>query len=487
MRKRLQISISALITFSLSFLLIFFSLFSALSQLNRYESYLLQNRNTETLTGIQELKKAIAESQVTFNDYLTTENTYKLIDYHEAMRSGRESLATLSYLIGDAEEAAFTLSMLEQSYRSYGRQCEKAFELFGLGREDYYQQKQNADMIAYYMSIYADELLSLTIANNVDSLAEDSRSYSVFLSINLIVLFLFALMIIIILFVFSKNIRRPLGTLANTASRIAEGDLDARADTDSRDRQVNLLTETFNDMADDIIKMMEEMKMKVAAEKLLLEEQKKNLEVEAQLDRATFLALQTQTNPHFLFNTLNTIDRTIQLGKTEDARRMLHSISALMRYNLSDGNIPAVLREEIEVTKEYLSIQKARFSERLSYEIGIDDTLLDTVFLPRFTLQPLVENAIIHGLTGKEEGGCVSIYAKEDADGNVILTIEDDGVGMSEEAVDMAMRKSWRSSKHIGISNTRHRMELFAKESGVFTIESELGKGTRINIRLRRA
>ena len=70
MRKRLQISISALITFSLSFLLIFFSLFSALSQLNRYESYLLQNRNTETLTGIQELKKAIAESQVTFNDYL---------------------------------------------------------------------------------------------------------------------------------------------------------------------------------------------------------------------------------------------------------------------------------------------------------------------------------------------------------------------------------------------------------------------------------
>ena len=443
MRKRLQISISALITFSLSFLLIFFSLFSALSQLNRYESYLLQNRNTETLTGIQELKKAIAESQVTFNDYLTTENTYKLIDYHEAMRSGRESLATLSYLIGDAEEAAFTLSMLEQSYRSYGRQCEKAFELFGLGREDYYQQKQNADMIAYYMSIYADELLSLTIANNVDSLAEDSRSYSVFLSINLIVLFLFALMIIIILFVFSKNIRRPLGTLAKTASRIAEGDLDARADTNSRDRQVNLLTETFNDMADDIIKMMEEMKMKVAAEKLLLEEQKKNLEVEAQLDRATFLALQTQTNPHFLFNTLNTIDRTIQLGKTEDARRMLHSISALMR--------------------------------------------LDTVFLPRFTLQPLVENAIIHGLTGKEEGGCVSIYAKEDADGNVILTIEDDGVGMSEEAVDMAMRKSWRSSKHIGISNTRHRMELFAKESGVFTIESELGKGTRINIRLRRA
>ena len=247
------------------------------------------------------------------------------------------------------------------------------------------------------------------------------------------------------------------------------------------------MTETFNDMADDIIKMMEEMKMKVAAEKLLLEEQKKNLEVEAQLDRATFLALQTQTNPHFLFNTLNTIDRTIQLGKTEDARRMLHSISALMRYNLSDGNIPAVLREEIEVTKEYLSIQKARFSERLSYEIDIDDTLLDTVFLPRFTLQPLVENAIIHGLTGKEEGGCVSIYAKEDADGNVILTIEDDGVGMSEEAVDMAMRKSWRSSKHIGISNTRHRMELFAKESGVFTIESELGKGTRINIRLRRA
>lgn len=486
MKNRIHISISALITFSLSFLLISFSLFSALSQLSRYDSYQLQNRNTETLMNIQDFKRAIAESQATFSDYLNTENAYKLTSYHQALSTGKTAIAVLDDLIGYGEEASFTLSSMKESYKAYISQCEKTFELFGLGREDYYQEKQKAEMIAGYLSLYSDELLSLTIENNVDSLSEDLRSYSVFLSLNLVVLFLFALMIIIILIVFTMNIRSPLKLLAQTAERIATGDLNARATPSSRDRQVNLLTETFNDMADDIVKMMEEMKMKVDAEKMLLEEQKKNLEVEAQLDRATFLALQTQTNPHFMFNTLNTIDRTIQLGKTEDARRMLHSISTLMRYNLSDGNVPAVLREEIEVTKEYLAIQKVRFSDRLSYAIEIDDSLLDTVFLPRFTLQPLVENAIIHGIAGKEDGGTVKIKAEENDDGVIILTIEDDGIGMTESAINEAMNKSWRASKHIGISNTRHRMELFMPSEDVFTIDSTPGDGTRITIRLRR-
>ena len=227
-------------------------------------------------------------------------------------------------------------------------------------------------------------------------------------------LFIFIIFLIAIILIFSRNLSRPLKNLSQTAIRISEGNLDARAVTGSHDRQVNLLTETFNEMADDIQKMMQDLTKRIDAEKKLLEEQKKNMEVEAQLDRATFLALQTQTNPHFLFNTLNTIDRTIQLGKTADARKMLHSISSLMRYNLSDGNTPAVMREEVEITEEYLSIQKIRFSDRLSYSIDIDDKLLDTVFMPRFTLQPLVENAIIHGLTGKEEGGNVSIKAVEE-------------------------------------------------------------------------
>ena len=428
--------------------------------------------------NIQDFKRAIAESQATFSDYLNTENAYKLTSYHQALSTGKTAIAVLDDLIGYGEEASFTLSSMKESYKAYISQCEKTFELFGLGREDYYQEKQKAEMIAGYLSLYSDELLSLTIENNVDSLSEDLRSYSVFLSLNLVVLFLFALMIIIILIVFTMNIRSPLKLLAQTAERIAAGDLNARATPSSRDRQVNLLTETFNDMADDIVKMMEEMKMKVDAEKMLLEEQKKNLEVEAQLDRATFLALQTQTNPHFMFNTLNTIDRTIQLGKTEDARRMLHSISTLMRYNLSNGDIPAILAEELEITEKYLIIQKMRFSERLEYTIEADEDIAYTTTLPRFTLQPLVENAIIHGLTPKEKGGHLRITAHKDGDHAVIM-ISDDGIGM-----DTSRLAELASDGHIGIANTKKRLEIFEGRDDVFSISSEHGKGTVITIRL---
>ena len=151
MKNRIHISISALITFSLSFLLISFSLFSALSQLSRYDSYQLQNRNTETLMNIQDFKRAIAESQATFSDYLNTENAYKLTSYHQALSTGKTAIAVLDDLIGYGEEASFTLSSMKESYKSYISQCEKTFELFGLGREDYYQEKQKAEMIAGYL------------------------------------------------------------------------------------------------------------------------------------------------------------------------------------------------------------------------------------------------------------------------------------------------------------------------------------------------
>ena len=164
---------------------------------------------------------------------------------------------------------------------------------------------------------------------------------------------------------------------------------------------------------------------------------------------------------------------------------MLHSISSLMRYNLSDASVPAVLREEIEVTKEYLLIQKARFSSRFSYEIDIPDILLDTIFIPRFTLQPLVENAIIHGLKDKEEEAKVAIRAEERGY-DVILTISDNGSGMSEEKIKECLSRNYMEGKHIGISNTKHRLELFTGKKNALIIKSKLNEGTLIIITLRR-
>ena len=134
-------------------------------------------------------------------------------------------------------------------------------------------------------------------------------------------------------------------------------------------------------------------------------EQRKNEEYEKLLSQARFLALQSQINPHFLFNTLNSINRTVMLGRREQALTMLDSLSVLLRYNLADAQMPALLGEELGITEEYLKIQKMRFSSRLNVDVRHDRKLEQAVTLPRFTLQPLVENAVIHGLEPKEEGG----------------------------------------------------------------------------------
>ena len=484
--KRINLPISLTITLLLAALLAIFAVFSILMNSILSDSYTAQGRNITFIENTQDFRQAIIESQNGLTRYLATENIYKLSEHLEAEANANVILSGIGQFISSDDEASYLYQAMLKSLEAYSKTTTDAYNMFANRQNSYYQKKQEADLIASYLLSYADQLLAMTIADDIDALNSNMHSSRTLMLLNVVFLLFFVGSLLATISIFSSKLRMPLNKLVKQAEMISQSHFDARTELSDSDPQVALLSSTFNRMAEDIDKMMQDLRDKVDAEERLLEEKKKNLEYEAMLDKATFLALQTQTNPHFLYNTLNSIDRTIQLGNTDAARLMLKSLSDLMRYNLSDGNVPAVLREEIEVTKEYLAIQKVRFSDRLSYAIEIDDALLDTVFLPRFTLQPLVENAIIHGIAGKEDGGTVKIKAEENDDGVIILTIEDDGIGMTESAINEAMNKSWRASKHIGISNTRHRMELFMPSEDVFTIDSTPGEGTRITIRLRR-
>lgn len=169
MFKKLRISTSAFIILSLSSFLIAFTLFSVFSQANTYESYLIQSRSTEIMDSVQELKLAISDSLRNFDDYLSTENAYKLSDYHVAISHGNNMIKDLSSLIGMDNRASFTLSSIRESFGSYIRECNRTYELFGLGRQDYYGKKENAEKIAEYMNIYLDELISIIIENTSES------------------------------------------------------------------------------------------------------------------------------------------------------------------------------------------------------------------------------------------------------------------------------------------------------------------------------
>ena len=169
--------------------------------------------------------------------------------------------------------------------------------------------------------------------------------------------------------------------------------------------------------------------------------------LEARLATARLQLLQMQLHPHFLFNTLNAISELVH-EDPETADRMITGLSELLREALIAGDRQQVpLRRELELVRLYLDIQQARFGDRLQADIEVDETVMDAL-VPHFVLQPLVENAIRHGIGARSDAGRVRIRARADHDA-LRIDVEDDGAGLKEEG----------ASEGIGLGNTRKRLE----------------------------
>lgn len=194
--------------------------------------------------------------------------------------------------------------------------------------------------------------------------------------------------------------------------------------------------------------------------------------------KAELKALQAQINPHFFFNTLNTITSLVRT-KPELARELLLKLGAIFRYNLHKAGRFITLDEELEQVRAYLAIEQARHGERLTVREEIDDTVRE-IRLPALTVQPLVENAIRHGLQPKDDGGSVLIRVRAEGQA-VLICVADDGVGM-----DLAGRHPLRQpeASSIGLVNVDERLRgLYGAEYGL-QIESRPGGGTTVSLRL---
>ena len=217
---------------------------------------------------------------------------------------------------------------------------------------------------------------------------------------------------------------------------------------------------------------------------LLHEEELQKLEVERRLETMKLEVLVNQVNPHFLFNTLNVIGGMAMLENAETTEKMIMALSNLFRYNLKNSSSEAVLSQELNVVRDYMYIQQMRFGERLRFSIdcAVEES---SAIIPTFTFQPLVENAIIHGLAPKEEGGKIHIRVWERS-GETFITVHDTGVGMSEEKLNKLKRKLEEgnvSRDSIGVGNVYRRFKIMYPE-GQFTIYSREKKGTLIKLQI---
>ncbi len=198
-----------------------------------------------------------------------------------------------------------------------------------------------------------------------------------------------------------------------------------------------------------------------------LEEQQRLL-LQARLEN-----LASQINPHFLFNTLNSVSTLIRINP-EQARTMVARLSRIMRRRLRSQEHFSPLREELDFIEDYLSIELVRFGDKLRVVKHIDPLTSD-MLVPSMLLQPLVENSIKHGLAGKVDGGTITLRARLN-NGRLLIEVEDDGVGIPETELPNIVNKG------IGVSNVKERLKVLYNQDYRMLIDSQPGRGTRIEI-----
>lgn len=227
----------------------------------------------------------------------------------------------------------------------------------------------------------------------------------------------------------------------------------------------------------------------IAEQERRLEYERKQLEMEHQLKLAELDALQKQVTPHFIFNVLSSVSRLISMGSCDSARNILDSFSRMLRYRLSDTTSNITLAQELDYVENYLKIQKHRFSDRLEFEIMCEEEAAD-LELPWFSLQPLVENAIEHGLLPLEYGGLLKIICRQIGE-DVHIQISDDGTGMSTEKMQEVSQRMFgeadsKSNLHVGMRNAYRRLKLLFEDRLDFSVESQPDSGTMVSIWIRR-
>lgn len=192
----------------------------------------------------------------------------------------------------------------------------------------------------------------------------------------------------------------------------------------------------------------------------LIEEKRARAELEKELKVAELKALKAQMNPHFMFNVLNSIGNLALMEGAKQTQEMSYLFSHLLRYNLENGDKAVYLKEDIENIERYLKVQKIRFGDKLNYTIEINGDI-EQQKIPPFILQPFVENAVNHGIVPKESAGHIRIEVNMERE-DVILKIEDDGIGMSQRQIrkifNADQEKYEGKSLGIGIQNTRKRL-----------------------------
>jgi two-component system, sensor histidine kinase YesM len=282
-----------------------------------------------------------------------------------------------------------------------------------------------------------------------------------------------------------RRVIRPIEELTAAANRINAGSLGDRVPPISGDSEFKSLALAFNAMLDTIARQIAELESASRLEARLHDEESKNQRSRLLIKEAELRAMQSRINPHFLFNTLNMILQSAYTERAARSAEMIESLAAMLHYLMEDWSTPVHIGDEIRYTKDYVHIQNLRFGDRISFSIECPSSL-EAYRLPRLVIQPLVENAIRHGVRDVISGARVSV-AVSGAEDDIEIEVGDSGAGMARAELERVRRGlEAGEDRGIGLHNVSQRLKLFFGGAASMELKSAPGAGTVVSLRFPR-
>jgi len=355
----------------------------------------------------------------------------------------------------------------------------------GRDEERYAQSWDRTQRIAGYLQTELDQLSLQEYRASLQQASLFYQRLGWLQATNAVMLFALLSLVVLLSFWFSRRLSEPLERLSRAATEISRGNYDFELPVPGTD-EAGRLTAAFQKMRFSIVQSIEEIRHTAEVEN-------ENLRMKTLLRNAEYQALQAQINPHFLFNTLNAASQLAMMEDSPETEKFLNRLALLMRHNIRKLDLPVPLAEEMQNLENYLYIISIRFGDRVRFDVKREADL-SGVTIPPMTLQPLVENALLHGLKDRESGGLVSIRLQPPLDGRLGVEVVDNGVGMDQELIQRVLDdieggeapvgEGTTGSTGIGLGNVIHRLQLYYGIRDVVRITSTPGEGTMVLLRL---
>ena len=467
-------------------LIAFFLLATAITAMvglyNYQSSRILMRDMTALLNRTQDLStlyNEIDQIQFYLEDYLSSRSSDSLMSFYDYSNSISEHNASMQ------DEAEYTdrgikIKNLAGMVRHYLKILDSTVIAKRNRKIDVYTSGYQEAVKEYtYIGNYIEKMMSTDLTDSAQKYIEIQKEIDRSSAINYTMFGISVILITVIIILFSFEVTKPLSKLVSYAKEVSDGNFDVEVTEDKTSSEINILYRAFSRMTVSIREYVNEMKEKQRLERTLTEEKLNNLKMKSALHEAELMALQSQVNPHFIFNTINIGAKVAMLQGDNVTCEYLENFADIFRYNLKGLDYNATLSEEIANVEAYMNLLITRFGSFIDFQLDFpEEEGVRNFILPRMTLQPLMENAYIHGVSKLEGGGIIRLVVKRERK-RLYITISNTGEEIPRETVKLILNRKYKKKNNtekrghttgIGIDNVLNRLRLFYEEKDVMDI-----------------